>query len=108
MTGEPAPVIVRISVNNAGDPANGPSDNPSISPDGNAGRLQLDRHEPRRTRQTNGWSNVYVRSIGGEPADVVDVLDQPCLERAGAQHALWPSVDVRRGPGRASSASPAT
>ena len=59
------PVIVRVSVSTAGVQSNGPSENPSISPDGllvafNSTATNLG------APPTGGWSNVYVRHVDAD------------------------------------------
>ncbi len=58
------PVIRLISMAPNGAPANGPSEWPSISPDGNYVAFNSSATN-LGAPPTNGWSNVYVRNISG-------------------------------------------
>ncbi|WP_239490219.1 hypothetical protein [Luteitalea sp. TBR-22] len=60
-------VIVRLSVSTGGAQANGPSENPSISPDGNVVAFNSTATN-LGAPETSGWSNVYVRRIAGAQA----------------------------------------
>jgi Tol biopolymer transport system component len=59
--------IVRLSVSTTGAQADGPSENPSISADGNIVAFNSTATN-LGAPDTSGWSNVYVREIDGPQA----------------------------------------